>query len=91
VFRFPPQTFEERLTLWHAPDLDSATELAWSEASDYASSLPGSLFTGLIQTYELYDAPGHGAEVFSLMRDSSLAADDYLDRFFDTGDERQRT
>jgi hypothetical protein len=29
--------------------------------------------------------------VFSLMRDSSLAADDYLDRFFDTGDERQRS
>jgi hypothetical protein len=29
--------------------------------------------------------------VFLLMRDSALAADDYLDRVFDTGDERQRT
>jgi hypothetical protein len=91
VFRFEPRTYEERLTLWHAPDPDAATESARSEASDYASSLAGCVFTGLIQTYELYGEPGQGAEVFSLMRDSSLAADDYLDRFFDTGDERQRS
>ncbi|MGH2943305.1 MAG: hypothetical protein ACRDLN_11105 [Solirubrobacteraceae bacterium] len=35
----------------------------------------------------VYEA--HGAEVFSLMRDSVLEPADYVDRFFDTGDERQ--
>jgi hypothetical protein len=37
----------------------------------------------------LGEHPAHGAEVFSLMRDSELAPDDYIDRFFDTGQERQ--
>ena len=32
---------------------------------------------------------GDGAEVFSLMRDSDLTPHEYLDHFFDTGDERQ--
>ncbi|WGX98091.1 hypothetical protein [Nocardioides sp. L-11A] len=45
----------------------------------------------LFQSYEMYDAPGEGAEVFSLMRSSELNPDDYLDTFFDTGDERLRT
>jgi hypothetical protein len=29
--------------------------------------------------------------VFSLMRESDLAADDYIARYFDTGSERQGT
>lgn len=33
---------------------------------------------------------GHGVEVFSLMRDSDLASEDYISRFFDTGAEHQR-
>jgi pentatricopeptide repeat protein len=43
----------------------------------------------LAQGYAMVDEPEHAAEVFSLMRDSDLATDAYLDRFFDTGDERQ--
>jgi len=31
-----------------------------------------------------------GDEVFSLIRESELAPDDYISRFFDTGKERQR-
>jgi hypothetical protein len=34
--------------------------------------------------------PGHGAEVFSLIRDSDLGAEDYITRYFDTGTERTR-
>lgn len=37
----------------------------------------------------LFTAPRDGAEVFSLMRDSDLEPDDYLDAFFSTGNERQ--
>jgi hypothetical protein len=32
--------------------------------------------------------PGKGAEVFSLMRESGLPADEYVGRFFATGAER---
>jgi hypothetical protein len=35
-------------------------------------------------------ARGHGAEVFSLMRDSPLDAQSYLDTHVDTGAERQK-
>jgi hypothetical protein len=41
------------------------------------------------QSYELYDEPGDGAEVFSLIRVSDLEPSDYVDRYFDTGTERQ--
>jgi hypothetical protein len=35
------------------------------------------------------DEPGQGAEIFSLLRDSELEPDEYLDAFFDTGTERE--
>ncbi|MBB4742624.1 hypothetical protein BJY16_006083 [Actinoplanes octamycinicus] len=84
-------TYEERLTLWQAADVDAAITLAEREAAAYAADLDGCAFTGLLQAYAMNDAPGHGAEVFSLMRDSALAPDDYLSGFFDTGAERQGT
>ena len=43
------------------------------------------------QAYELTGEPGIGAEIFSLIRDSRLDPDAYLDRFFDTGDEHEQT
>jgi len=92
VFQFlrgPTATFEERLTLWHANGFPAAVALAEAEAHEYAGSQDGCAYAGLAQAYQLLDAPGHGAEVFSLMRDSSLAVDAYLSAFFDTGSERQ--
>jgi len=65
--------------------LENAISFAESEAASTPSnssvSRPG---PGL-------PAPGHpssGAEVFSLVRDSELGTDEYLDSFFDTGTER---
>jgi hypothetical protein len=84
----PRSTFEERITLWYAMDVADAVALAEAEARDYAAAVGGE-YTGLAQSYALADEPGHGAEIFSLMRDSELATNAYLDRFFDTGDERQ--
>jgi hypothetical protein len=46
-------------------------------------------YTGLAQAYWLVDEPTNGTEVFALVRESALETDDYLDRFFDTGNERQ--
>ncbi|BCJ48047.1 hypothetical protein GCM10010168_24070 [Actinoplanes ianthinogenes] len=88
VFAFDG-VYEERMTLWQAADFTAAITLAGQEASTYAAELDGGEFTGLLQAYALDDRPGHGAEVFSLMRTSPLSTDDYLSTFFDTGAERQ--
>jgi hypothetical protein len=83
------RVYEERVTLWQAHDFDQAVALAEAEAGDYAEAIDAE-YIGLAQAYRLPDAPGHGAEVFSLCRDSELPPDEYVDRFFDTGAERQR-
>lgn len=95
VIRFndgePTSTYEERITLWRAPSADEAIELAEAEATNYAESLEHAEYTGFAQSFSLFlgDSVGHGDEVFSLMRDSDLDTDDYLDAFFDTGAEHQ--
>ncbi|MDG4787144.1 hypothetical protein O7626_14595 [Micromonospora sp. WMMD1102] len=83
------QLYEERLTLWRAQGFDQAIALAEDEAFGYAGEQTGMDFVGLSQAYRLFDEPGHGAEVFSLVRASELEAPAYLTRFFDTGQERQ--
>jgi hypothetical protein len=84
-----PATFEERITLWRAADFDQALSLAEAEAREYADLFGDCAYAGLAQAYALVEAPGHGTEVFSLMRDSALEPEAYLTRFFDTGRERQ--
>jgi hypothetical protein len=85
------QTYEERITVWRTSSADEAIVLAEAEALQYATEIEESprTYLGLAQAYHLFDEPGHGAEVFSLIRDSSLEPDEYLDTFFDTGSERQ--
>ncbi|MGZ0146696.1 DUF4288 domain-containing protein [Kribbella sp. WER1] len=85
--------YEERVTLWRASSFDHAIERAEAEAREYASTTAGSpdAYLGLAQAYRLPDAPSDGAEVFSLVRDSNRKSASYLDRFFDTGTERQKS
>ncbi len=92
VFRWSrPSTYEERITLWEADSLDDAIAKAEAEARAYAERL-NSEFLDIAQAYWIgADRPEAGSEVFSLMRDSTLESDDYLDAFYDTGRERQRT
>jgi len=92
VFRWTrPSTYEERITLWEAESLDDAIAKAEAEAQVYATRL-NSEYLDIAQAYWIGPAqPQAGSEVFSLMRDSTLDADDYLDSFYDTGRERQRT
>ncbi|WP_344177249.1 hypothetical protein [Kribbella lupini] len=84
--------YEERITLWRAASAEDAIERAEAEALEYAGSVVESpdSYLGMAQSYQLFDAPGDGAEVFSLMRTSALEPTEYLDTFFDTGAERQR-
>ena len=82
--------YEERITLWCAKDIDEAIEFAEEEAKSYAKDIE-SQYLGLAQAYHLFDETKlSGIEVFSLVRDSDLEAEDYLNTFFDTGDERQK-
>jgi hypothetical protein len=85
------RTYEERVTLWRTDTLDQAIALAEQEAHEYA--LTGDIhdrYLGLAQAFHIADEPGHGAEIFSLIRDSELTPTAYLDTFFDTGTEYQQ-
>lgn len=88
--------YEERITLWRTTSMDEAIARAEADAHEYVALLstpPADPheYVGLAQAYLLADTPGDGAEVFSLIRDSDLTPEDYLDAFFDTGAERQRS
>jgi hypothetical protein len=83
--------YEERMTLWRAETLDEAVLLAEADAAEYAEMV-GAENLGLAQAYFLTESesPANSAEVFSLIRESDLGPSDYLNRFFDTGTERQQ-
>jgi hypothetical protein len=81
-------SYEERMTLWCTDSFDNAISLAEKEATTYAASAKVD-YLDLAQVCLLPGHPTSGAEIFSLVRDSDLAADEYLDSFFDTGSERQ--
>jgi hypothetical protein len=83
-------TYEERITLWRASSPEKAVTLAETEAGEYAADV-ASEYLGFAQVYSMYDEPVQGAELFSLLRESTLAPPAYLDAFFDTGHERQST
>jgi hypothetical protein len=84
-------TYEERITLWRAHSFDDAIERAEADAKAYADLLDGK-YIGLAQAFYLSEEGevGDGAEIFSLMRRSSLPNSEYLSLYFDTGDEHQR-
>ena len=81
-------TLEERIVLFLAMDGDDAIAKAEREAETYDGDS-----TGYFMSFELVDdSPfGSGHELFSLMRDSYLTTEQYLDRFHDSGTERSRT
>jgi hypothetical protein len=81
--------FEERVTLWFAASFDEAMDRARAEAEQYVSLDDGWELLELFQAYRTSDVPQNGAEVFSLIRESDLAASEYIDRFFATGGEFQ--
>ena len=82
--------YEERITLLNAKNIDTAIELAEQEAESYSKELKAE-YLGIAQAYHMFDeAQLSGVEFFSLLRESDLEPDDYLDAFFDTGDERQK-
>jgi hypothetical protein len=80
--------YEERITLWLADSHEQAIELAEQDAREYARTC-GFDYLELAQSYktDIEEGIENGTEVFSLLRDSELEPDDYLDRYFDSGAE----
>lgn len=79
--------------MWRASSAEVAIARAEAEAVEYAGGIDGTsdTYLGIAQSYRLVDPPTDGAEVFSLMRESALEPEEYLNTFFDTGAERQRS
>jgi hypothetical protein len=97
IFKHPPRAdmsrrhlYEERITIWRTDSFEQAIELAERDARKYARDLEYE-YLGFAQAYHLSNKQLRvGSEVFSLMRESNLAKNKYLDKYFDTGTERQR-
>jgi hypothetical protein len=82
--------FEERTTLWMAGTHQEALAMAEDEAKEYARDT-SCTYVEYADSYQLADDVVSGAEIFSLMRESRLNVDRYIDRFLDSGSERRST
>jgi len=82
--------YEERIILVIADNENEAIALAEKEAVEYAQDTDSDYleFASSFHTYE--EKIVHLSEVYSVMRQSSLEPDEYLDYFYDTGNERTR-
>jgi hypothetical protein len=91
VIRHDDVAYEERITLWQRGTHEAAISSAEQEAGEYAQAVDAEVLS-FAQSFELFDGElADGLEVFSLARDSDLSPSKYLDRFFSTGTERQRS
>ena len=81
--------YEERVTVHRAQSFEEAIAAAEHEYREYAATL-NMEWTGMSQAFEMADNLEDGAEVFSLIRRSSLDPDTYVDHFFSTGEEMEK-
>jgi hypothetical protein len=79
------QAYEERITLWQAVDADEAIAKASRAADNYAAE-GGFQRVDYVTSYEMFDVPDEGSEVWSLVRDSWLPPEEYVERFVIEGD-----
>lgn len=96
-------SYEERVTVWDADDFDAAYAFARSEAEHHAKAFRAASVLPLFHVFRLFEDPtstfpgpttaeifslaGHGAELFSLMRDSKLDPETFVETFISLGAE----
>ncbi len=81
--------YEERIVIVQGRDIHEALEKAEAEARRYATTTKNVEYLGYIIAYDITEKTlSDGCEVFSLMRESSLSSEEYLNRFHDDGAER---
>ena len=84
--------YEERIVVLKANSLHEAIASGEAEAEAYAGDEGAVHYTGFISAFHLFVLElADGAEVYSLMRESSLDTDAFLDRYYDIGIERTQT
>ena len=85
--------YEERVIIVRADSFDDAVRVAERYSKDRYES-ESTQYLGYATAFHIFDEDGPclgpGVEVFSLIRESDLDVDDYLDRFHDTGSECTR-
>lgn len=85
--------YEERIIIVRAESDNYAIAEAEKYSKDYESDTTE--YTGYAMAFHIFDENGPclgpGTEVFSLIRQSELAPNAYLDRFHDTGNECARS
>tara|TARA_R110001592_G_scaffold159604_1_gene391217 strand:+ start:1224 stop:1931 length:708 start_codon:yes stop_codon:yes gene_type:complete len=81
-------TYEERVILVQAVSMNWAITTAEKDAREYAGEGGDCEYLNFIDCFQIFDAkPEGGAEVYSLMRKSELPPEEYIDRFYESGDE----
>ena len=87
----PNKLYEERIVLIKANSFDDAILKAEEEAKRYANGDPVITYLEYVNVFKLYSEKIlDKTEVFSLMRESKYTPDKYIDRYFDTGKERNK-
>ncbi len=80
--------YEERIVLLKANNEDEAITLAEKDALEYANDVDCEFlnYASCFHTFE--DKIIHLSELYSIMRESELDPEKYLDLYYDTGSER---
>jgi len=81
--------YEERIIVVEANTFEEAIQCAESEAAEYANDNGVKYMEYALGYFMGTDRIANQTEVFSLLRESELEPEAYIDRFFDTGHERQ--
>jgi hypothetical protein len=81
------QMYEERITIWRAESPEEALEKGLEEADRYATDTRFAIERiHYARSVEMFDPPGEGTEVWSVMRDSWLPPKEYVERYVIEGD-----
>jgi hypothetical protein len=87
----PQKLYEERIIILKATSFDDAISEAEREAELYAHDESGIKYLGYVNVFKIFDEEIQDkTEVFSLMRESDLNSEEYIDRHLDTGTERTK-
>lgn len=87
----PTPLYEERMVIVESDSFDNALREAEAEALLYAEQFENVSFAGYIDLFELnHKNMEPGSEFYSLIRRSNLETNEYIDKFYDTGNECER-
>ena len=84
--------YEERVVILRAAGFDDAIEQGEAEAQQYVEKLGDSVrYAGFIDAYRTGEKKlANGMEVYSLMRGTTLAREEFLTHYYDDGTERSQ-